>query len=298
MSKQQLSQAEVDALLNALRQSPGAESPDPEANAGSGAGVWETVGEPLAAVLTKWLNGAWRREIPVISVVRGEAAPSAQALGPATAVVRLGPPLSQRMWFFWGEARGSASKALDTFLADVGAMLPWGWSFQALDPQTAMSADGLLLPFRGVTPTDNVALTLGVERRPLPRLVEHFTSAEREAAADAAPGSGAPSRSVDIDDLEVEASVYVGGGLYPLSTLSGLRPGAILPLTTEVGEPVVIALGSRVIARGEIMVGADGNLAVRLTEVLLGDEGRAATPPWLARPAAGSGTARLRPPAT
>lgn len=291
MSKQQLSQAEVDALLNALRQSPGAEQPAAEPPGAGSADVWQTVGEPLAAELTSLLNAAWRREIPVISVVRGEAVPAQDRLGVATGVVRLGPPLSQRVWFYWAEGGGSAPKALQGFLADLGSRLPWGWSFQELDPQLPLSGDGVLLPFRGVTPTDNVALTLGFEGRLLPRLAEHLTAPR--PAEDPARVAGV-GRAVTVEDLDVEASVYVGGGLYPLSTLSGLRPGSVLPLHTEVGEPVVVAIGSRVVAKGEVVVGADGDLAVRVTEVLLGDEGRAATPPWLIRPA--SGAPRHRPP--
>ncbi len=292
LSKQQLTQAEVDALINALRQSPGSESHAQEA--GAAGRVWEAVGTELATVLTDLLNGAWRREIPVILVVRGEAVP--ETLGPATAVVRLGPPVGQRMWFLWSEAGPGASRVLDHFLADMATMLPWGFTHQILDPQTALPSDALLLPFRGVTPNDNVALTVGLESRHVADFAEHLGREReaREAAAAAGPG-----RAVAVDDLEVDASVYVGGGLYRLAVLSALRPGAILPLTTEVGEPAVIAIGSRVIAKGEIMVGDDGNLAVRVTEVLLGEEGRAATPRWLFQPLTGTrgvDNTRLRPP--
>lgn len=81
--------------------------------------------------------------------------------------------------------------------------------------------------------------------------------------------------------VEVEATVFVGGGLFPLSLLSGLRPGSVLPLATDVGEPAVVAINGRVIAFGEVVLTPEQTLAVRLTRVVLGEEGRAAAPPWL-----------------
>jgi flagellar motor switch/type III secretory pathway protein FliN len=99
----------------------------------------------------------------------------------------------------------------------------------------------------------------------------------------ALPGGPRPARGgeLPIRDVEFEASVYVGGGVYRLSTLAALRPGAVLPLSTDAGEPALIAVGDRVIAYGEIMVAEDDTLAVRLTRVLLGEEGRRSAPAWL-----------------
>jgi hypothetical protein len=70
----------------------------------------------------------------------------------------------------------------------------------------------------------------------------------------------------------------------------------VLPLATEVGEPAVIAVGDRVIAYGEIMVTDEDTLAVRLTRVVLGQEGRHAAPAWL-EGARHGGAERASPPA-
>lgn len=126
--------------------------------------------------------------------------------------------------------------------------------------------------------------------RAAPPRIPPRTEQNRQPAAGAQPGGPLPIR-----DVELEASVYVGGGVYRLAALAALRPGAVLPLATEVGEPAVIAIGDRVIAYGEIMVTEEDTLAVRLTRVVLGKEGRHAAPAWL-EGARHAGSERPAPP--
>jgi hypothetical protein len=116
------------------------------------------------------------------------------------------------------------------------------------------------------------------------------TSAPPPPAAEG-PGPSAPL--VRVQELGVEVAVYVGGGTYPLSTLAGLRPGAVVALETEVGEPAVLAVEGRVIALGEIMVTRDEMLAVRVTRCLLGEDRPPALPSWLEQPSGETGS-RLR----
>lgn len=239
-----------------------------------GAGLWTELGERPAAVFTSLLTAAWGRVHPDWTVVRGNAPPA--TLGPSSAVVRLGPPVDQSLWFFWGGGGPEAGQALEHFLSDMTALLPWSLSQEHLDPATPLPADLVLLPFRGGAGGSDTALTVGVRRAHLRRLAETLLRVPSP--------TGAGGRSLTVDDIEVESAVFVGGGMYPLATLSGLRPGMVLPLPTDAGEPVVLAVSGRVVARGEIMVAADGTLAVRLTEVLLGEDGLAATPSWLVWP--------------
>lgn len=258
MSKQ-LSQAEIDALLHSLRQA------QPEADpAGQGSAPWDALGEPLTSALTEAIVEAWRAHGPALSVVRAADAPAA---GPASAVCALGHPVAHRIWLFWHGA--GASAAAESLVAALGGQQ------EALPPEPPLPPDVLLLPFVGVTVAGHLSLTIGLEVGALPAL-------RARLLAVTAPGTTAVAgRAVTIEGLEVEASVYVGGGMYRLSSLAALQPGVVLPLATEVGEPAVIAIQGRVIAYGEIMVTADDTLAVRLTRVLLGDEGRRATPVWL-----------------
>lgn len=238
------------------------------------AALWAELGERPVAVFTSLLTAAWGRVHPDWTVVRGNAPPA--AVGPASAVVWLGPPVDQSLWFFWGDGGPEAEQALEHFLSDMTALLPWSLSQEHLDPATPPPTDLVLLPFRGGASGSDIPLTVGMRRAHLQRLAETLLRVPSP--------TGAGPRALTVDDIEVEGAIFVGGGLYPLSTLSGLRPGMVLPLPTDAGEPVVLAVSGRVVARGEIMVAADGSLAVRLTEVLLGEEGLAATPPWLVRP--------------
>ena len=282
-----LSQSEIDALLRSLRRA----QEDAGAVVGGGstppddAPVWDQVGEELAGALADLLSRAWRSTVPEMSVVRGDALPPGfQATAPSR-VERLGAPLNQRVWFFWGSAGAAGNDVADAFLAALEGLLPTTWGHQAMAVAEPFPEDGILLPFRGVTSGENIPLTMGLEARPLKRLRDRLvgvhTSKPSTAPATPRPEGTVGDPVVRVNDLEVEVSVYVGGGLYPLSSLSALRPGAVLPLGTEVGEPAVIAIQGRVIALGEVMVTRDDTLAVRLTKLMLGDEGREAGPVWL-----------------
>ena len=283
-----LSQSEIDALLSSLRRAQedagagGGESPAPA----SAARAWDMVGEDLAAALAEHLAAAWQGRGAGLSVVRGDALPAGFAADAPFRVERLGAPLNQRMWFFWQDAGDDGEAAAEAFLAALAQRMPSAWKHQRLPPPEAFPADGVLLPFRGLAAGETVALTLGLEARAFQRLRDRLSDG---GASPGVPHAGTQGRAspggeaagLQVKDLEVEVSVYVGGGLYPLSMLSALRPGAVLPLGTEVGEPAVIAIAGRVIALGEVMVTRDDTLAVRLTQLLLGHEGRDAGPVWL-----------------
>jgi len=282
----QLSQAEIDALLSSLRQAQqdagarGAAAPGTPAQSGA------AVGATLSAVLGALLGRAWQHQQPDLVVVAG---PPAEAAPPtATRVIGLGAPLEQRLWLFWDEGGPAAPDAADALLAELDALLPGTWTHEALPEDTPFPADGVLLTFDVGGRPKSWRLTLGLERQGLGVLQEQLAG---PAAPEAEPR---PLLGVAVEDLEVEATVYVGGGIYRLSTLTALRPGSVLPLATEVGEPAVIAIQGRVIAYGEVMVTADETLAVRLTRVLLGEEGRLAQPAWLEQARREPGADRAR----
>lgn len=295
VSEQKPTRARRAAAAPRPRQADSGPTPAAAESAGDlGALGWALVGEPLAAALAALLTRAWSGVVPGVVIEQGHALPAGFSSSAAWRVLRLGPPLKQRLWLFW-DAEG-AERAASALRASLAVEVP-GLAAPELVTAADFPADGLLLPFSGVGPRGSIPLVIGVEAQGLAQLAMALGGVppEPEGAA-SADDPGAPTNwagaGVTIEDLEVEASVYVGGGLYPLSTLAGLRPGSILPLTTEVGESAVIAINGRVIAFGEVMVTPEQTLAVRLTRVALGSEGRMGGPAWL-QPAA-AGNRRLR----
>ncbi len=289
MSKQ-LSQAEIDALLNAVGAQPANEAPD-VADALPRVG-WAAAGEVLASALASALSTAWRRRVPVLSVVRAEALPPGfNPLRPFR-VVRLGHPLNQRVWFFWDEPGEAGDEAVEGFLNALEALLPTSLHRQVLPGQTEFPQDGVVLPYRGVTSGDSIPLVLGLEGgvhlrelrdRLKPaggRVANAAPSAESLSAAAPSSVSTAPVVGAELDGVEVDASVFVGGGHYPLADLAGLRPGSVLTLGMP-SEPAVVAINGRVVALGEVVVLADDTLGVRLSQVVLGGDTKAVAPSWM-----------------
>ncbi|MBJ3763194.1 FliM/FliN family flagellar motor switch protein [Maribius pontilimi] len=71
-------------------------------------------------------------------------------------------------------------------------------------------------------------------------------------------------------DVPVEITVAVGKARPRLSDLLRMGQDAVLPLDSQVDDPVELYMGDRLIARGELqeLEGSQtGQLAVRLTEV-------------------------------
>jgi flagellar motor switch/type III secretory pathway protein FliN len=263
----------IEALLESVRQvqrdvgaGPGDEAPT------QGAG-WERIGPLAGSVLDAAMAAAWRRH-----GVTGELARAATVRGgaPAARVVRLGQPLDERLWMLWEDAEEGSQEAPEAFLRALQAEVPAleGWTTLPVD--TPPPEDALCLPYEAVGAHGALPLCLAMEAA----LVERLEAALSPSEATAPSGEPAGGR-VQVDALEVQAAVYVGGGLYPLSELAALRPGTLLPLQTDVGERAILAIGGRVVGYGEIVVTPEDALALRLTRVVLGKEGRQLAPAWL-----------------
>lgn len=69
-----------------------------------------------------------------------------------------------------------------------------------------------------------------------------------------------------MSEVPLEVTVRLGSARMTLGELLELRPGSVLLLDREVGEPAEILVGDRVVALGE-MVRVDQDLGVRLTRV-------------------------------
>ncbi|MEL6204023.1 MAG: FliM/FliN family flagellar motor switch protein [Pseudomonadota bacterium] len=85
-----------------------------------------------------------------------------------------------------------------------------------------------------------------------------------------AMGSDSP-----FTQVPVEVTVSVGKARPRVRDLLRMGPGGVLALDKRVDDPVELYVGDKLIARGELVEaegGPDGQLAVRLTEVITQEE--------------------------
>ena len=67
-------------------------------------------------------------------------------------------------------------------------------------------------------------------------------------------------------DMEMEAALHFGTAERLLKEVLALAPGDVVELDRQVGAPVDLVVGGRIVARGEVVV-VKGNFALRITEV-------------------------------
>lgn len=67
-------------------------------------------------------------------------------------------------------------------------------------------------------------------------------------------------------DMEMEAALHFGTSQVLLREVLALGPGDVVELDRQVGAPVDLVVGDRIVARGEVVV-VKGNFALRITEV-------------------------------
>ena len=67
-------------------------------------------------------------------------------------------------------------------------------------------------------------------------------------------------------DMEMEAALHFGTSQVLLREVLALGPGDVVELDRQVGAPVDLIVGDRIVARGEVVV-VKGNFALRITEV-------------------------------
>ncbi len=263
----------IEALLESVRQVQRDVGAGPEEDAPTQGAAWERLGPLAGAVLDAAVAAAWRGY-----GVTGELARAVTVWGgrATTRVVRLGPPLDGRLWMLWDDAAQGFQEVAEALLRALQSEVPALEGWTTLPVETALPEDALLLPYEAVGAHGALPLCLAMEAPLVGRLEAALAPAEATA-----PSSEPAGGRVQLEALEVQAAVYVGGGLYPLRELAALRPGTLLPLQTDVGERAILAIGGRVVGYGEIVVTPEDALALRLTRVVLGKEGRQLAPAWL-----------------
>ena len=71
---------------------------------------------------------------------------------------------------------------------------------------------------------------------------------------------------IATDLIQVQVTIRLGGTQLSVAELSRLRPGDVIRLDQEMLDGVDICVGDKVIARGELTTGGDGDnrLCVRI----------------------------------
>lgn len=268
-----LNQADIDALLASVRQTQQDVGVDPVPPAPEPAAAWDAVPPEAAEWLSHVVATSWA-PFGADGVTRATRVPPLRL---ATRVVQLSAPLDGRLWLFWEAAGAYRREASERFLKALRERIAPA-DCPDVEPDAAPPPEALLMPFVATLGGQLRSLTVAADPQALSALEQMLMEATAGPAAPEEPPAGG---GVPVEALEVEAAVYVGGGLYPLSALSALRPGSLLPLETAVGQEAILAIGGRVVGYGEIVVTPDDDLALKLTRVVLGEEGRSQAPPWL-----------------
>ena len=76
-----------------------------------------------------------------------------------------------------------------------------------------------------------------------------------------------------VMDVPVQLTVEIGRKAMKIAEILRLGPGSVLELSKANGEPLDIYVNDRLVAHGEAVVVGE-RYGVRLTEVLLNDDGR------------------------
>ena len=93
-----------------------------------------------------------------------------------------------------------------------------------------------------------------------------------EAAAGAAAGTDASGQAEDegipaIQQVEVDAYAILGTATMPVSQLLRMGRGAVVELTTTIGDQIELRINNQAVAKGEVVVVED-RIAVEITEIM------------------------------
>jgi flagellar motor switch protein FliN len=81
-----------------------------------------------------------------------------------------------------------------------------------------------------------------------------------------ASGRNAFRRS--IYSVPVTVTVSIGQKRLSVSEILELQPESIVPLSSRIDDPVELSIDNRLIARGELVETGDGQIAVKIIEII------------------------------
>jgi flagellar motor switch protein FliN len=94
-----------------------------------------------------------------------------------------------------------------------------------------------------------------------------------KASADTAAGerrdaSGRNALRRSIYSVPVTVTVSIGQKRLSVSEILELQPESIIPLSSRIEDPVDLTIENRLIARGELIETGDGQIAVKIIEII------------------------------
>jgi flagellar motor switch protein FliN/FliY len=72
-----------------------------------------------------------------------------------------------------------------------------------------------------------------------------------------------------IYSVPVTVTVSIGQKRLSVSEILELQPESIVPLSSRIDDPVDLSIDNKVIAKGELVETADGQIAVKIIEIIV-----------------------------
>lgn len=88
------------------------------------------------------------------------------------------------------------------------------------------------------------------------------------AVDDRRDASGRNAFRRSIYSVPVTVTVSIGQKRLSVSEILELQPESIVPLSSRIDDPVDLSIDNRLIARGELVETGDGQIAVKIIEIV------------------------------
>ena len=88
------------------------------------------------------------------------------------------------------------------------------------------------------------------------------------AVDDRRDASGRNAFRRSIYSVPVTVTVSIGQKRLSVSEILELQPESIVPLSSRIDDPVELSIDNRLIARGELVETGDGQIAVKIIEII------------------------------
>ena len=89
-----------------------------------------------------------------------------------------------------------------------------------------------------------------------------------DAAEDRRDASGRNAFRRSIYSVPVTVTISIGSKRLSVSEILELQPESIVPLSSRIDDPVDLIIDNRLIAKGELVDMGDGQIAVKIIEII------------------------------
>lgn len=80
--------------------------------------------------------------------------------------------------------------------------------------------------------------------------------------------SGIPENMRAVGDIPVTVRTVIGTATIQVNKMLKLDQGMVLEINRKIGESIDVYANNQLVARGELVEGEDGRLAVTMTEIM------------------------------